>query len=61
MPVILAPGEYDRWLLPKEVPASELQPLLQPYPSDNMVAYPVSRVVNNPSNDVPECIVPVDS
>jgi putative SOS response-associated peptidase YedK len=34
------------------------QPLLRPYPDEGMVAYPVSRVVNNPANDDPRCIEP---
>jgi putative SOS response-associated peptidase YedK len=33
-----------------------LQPLLRPFPSGEMTAYPVSTVVNNPKNDVEECV-----
>ncbi len=33
-----------------------LLPLLKPYPSEEMEAYPVSTKVNNPANDGPECI-----
>jgi putative SOS response-associated peptidase YedK len=58
MPAILAPDAYDRWLSPDDEPAERLQPLLGPYPADDLVAYPVSRVVNNPANDVPECVLP---
>ncbi len=36
-----------------------LQPLLHPYPSEELIAYPVSMRVNNPVNDTPDCIVPV--
>lgn len=58
MPVILSPENYERWLSPNEEPAERLQPLLRPYPDADMVAYPVSRIVNRPANDVPECVLP---
>ena len=48
MPVIVAPGDYDRWL-------SRLDPdprdLLVPYPSEGMRMWPVSQRVNRPEND----------
>jgi putative SOS response-associated peptidase YedK len=59
MPVILPPEAYDRWLSAEEEPTERLQPLLGPYPAEEMIAYPVSRVVNNPANDIPECVIPV--
>jgi putative SOS response-associated peptidase YedK len=59
MPVILAPEDYDLWLDPTVQDMDRLQPLLRPYPSEEMVAYPVSAKVNNPANDTPDCIVPV--
>jgi hypothetical protein len=36
-----------------------LQPLLRPYPAEEMTAYPVSTVVNSPRNDAPSCIQPL--
>ncbi len=59
MPVILAPKDYQRWLAPEEQEAGSLDHLLVPYPADEMKAYPVSRLVNSPSNDQPDCILPV--
>ncbi len=59
MPVILAPEEHDLWLDPTVQDVDRLQPLLRPYPSEEMLAYPVSTKVNNPTNDTPDCIVPV--
>ena len=56
MPVILDPKDYDRWLDPEMQKTEFLQSLLQPYPSEQMTAYPVSTQVNNPKNDRPECI-----
>ena len=61
MPVILLPEDYDRWLTPGEVPAGELDPLLKPYPSEEMEIYPVSTVVNNPRNDHAACIRPLEA
>lgn len=59
MPVILPPETYSTWLQPEEMDEQILNPLLKPYDSKKMVAYPVSRAVNNPRNDSPECIRPV--
>jgi putative SOS response-associated peptidase YedK len=47
MPVILPPGAYDAWLDPAIQEPERLQPLLCPFPAGEMVAYPVSTVVNN--------------
>jgi putative SOS response-associated peptidase YedK len=35
-----------------------IMPLLAPYPSELMEAYPVSTLVNAPANDRPECAEP---
>lgn len=56
MPVILSKDVYAQWLSAAEQSYEMLQPLLKPYPDDNMEAYPVSRFVNRPANDSPECI-----
>ena len=56
MPVILPKDAYTQWLSPAEQPKETLQPLLKPYPDDEIEAYPVSRFVNKPGNDSPECI-----
>lgn len=60
MPVILSPEDYDRWLTPGDVSSEKLDPLLKPYPSEEMEIYPVSTVVNNPRNDHAACIRPLD-
>lgn len=59
MPVILEPQDYQLWLSPEELETSTLAPLLKPYEADDMKAYPVSRLVNSPNNDQPDCILPV--
>lgn len=56
MPVILAPEDYSLWLDPDFREREALTSLLRPYPNDAMEAYPVSRRVNSPSNNVPDCI-----
>ncbi|MCL7454392.1 MAG: SOS response-associated peptidase [Anaerolineae bacterium] len=59
MPVILQPQHYDLWLDPSLEDASVLKPLLRPYASGVMDAYPVSRWVNKPENEGPACIEPL--
>jgi putative SOS response-associated peptidase YedK len=56
MPVILPPETYEVWLDPRPRESRDLQGLLRPYPDESMEAYPVSRLVNSPTNDRPECI-----
>lgn len=56
MPVILAPKDYDIWLDPTVKKPEQLQPLLHPYSSEAMTSYPVSTLVNKPTNNTPECI-----
>ena len=56
MPVILPPETYDLWLDPVIREAEQLLSLLVPYPTEEMEAYPVSRRVNNPSNNEPGCV-----
>ncbi len=58
MPVIVAPEDYETWLDPDVREADRLTPLLTPYPSEALEAYPVSRFVNSPSNDDKRCVEP---
>ncbi len=58
MPVILPTAAYSLWLTSGEADSHMLSTLLQPYPADEMEAYPVSTVVNSPDNETPECIIP---
>lgn len=59
MPLILPPEAYELWLTPGAAPLNELQALLRPYPADEMEAYPVSPLVNDPRRDEPACIRPL--
>ena len=56
MPVILDPADYALWLDPQVQDRQQLEPLLESYDGDAMVAEPVSTHVNNVRNDDPECI-----
>lgn len=53
MPVILD-NESDEKLWLKNSPEADLLSLLKPLDSDKMLAYPVSKLVNLPKNDLPE-------
>lgn len=61
MPTILTPERESDWLDQEIDDTAFLINLLQPYPAESMQAYPVSRLVNSPSNDAPECIEPVEN
>lgn len=55
MPVILDEQSASAWLAP-ESPQRDILDLLQPYNGDDLEMYEVSRLVNSPANDTPECI-----
>jgi putative SOS response-associated peptidase YedK len=59
MPVIVDRENFDLWLDPKMEDAAKLQPLLVPHAVAGFEAFPVSRLVNSPTNDVPGCIEPL--
>jgi putative SOS response-associated peptidase YedK len=61
MPVILDPGDFDRWLDPTVNKPDEVQPLLTPCPADWLQAIPVSSHVNNPRNEDASCVTPLAS
>ncbi len=58
MPVVLTPEQRLRWLDPATPPA-ELVDLTRPYLGEDLEAWAVSRLVNSPDNDVPQCLEPV--
>ncbi len=59
MPAILRTDDLSAWLDPK-ARSAELFKLLEPYPSKEMAAFEVGVLVNNPRNDTPECIRPIE-
>ncbi|AXR76915.1 SOS response-associated peptidase [Natrarchaeobaculum sulfurireducens] len=56
MAVLLEPEDEHRWLT-----EDDPRDLLEPYPGDAMRAYPVSTAVNDPSNDDPSLVEPLES
>lgn len=50
MPVILDNSSVNEWLDPDITKSEQVLRLLQPYPADSMVSYPVSRAVGNVHN-----------
>jgi putative SOS response-associated peptidase YedK len=56
MPVILLGADLWRWILPA---APEVhQAMLQPLPDELLARFPVSKMVNDPGNDQPGCVLP---
>ncbi len=56
MPVVLHPDDYELWL-DKDVRKRDLlQDLLRPYPASEMIAYPVSTLINSSRNQGAELV-----
>lgn len=60
MPVILPLECHEAWLTARGSEATHLLDLLRPYPSDDLLMYPVQPLVNSPRNETPQCIEPLD-
>ncbi|MEN8163871.1 MAG: SOS response-associated peptidase, partial [Acidobacteriota bacterium] len=58
MPVILAPEFWEEWLAASPLSPVRRETLFTPSPPDEMEAIPVSKRVNSPSNDDPDCLEP---
>ncbi len=59
MPVVLKPDAWPTWLGEQPAEVSQLKSLLAPYPSDEMICWPVSARVGNVKNNNPSLIEPV--
>lgn len=59
MPVILKRADEKKWLDSARDDPQSLLDLLAPYPADEMKGYEVSRSVNSPKHNAPDCIEPV--
>ncbi|PSB07421.1 hypothetical protein C7B62_19970 [Pleurocapsa sp. CCALA 161] len=57
MPVIIQPTDYDSWL----GELNHRKQLLDALPEVDLELYPVSKKVNSPKNDTPDCIKPINS
>lgn len=60
MPSILLPTDEDEWLSPEVTDSHQVERLLQPFPAELMVMWPVSPAVNNTRYDDPSLIEPVN-
>jgi putative SOS response-associated peptidase YedK len=56
MPLILAPGDYFRWLSEEPDPDD----LLRVFPAEPMRMWPISTRVNKPENDDPSILEPIE-
>ena len=59
MPVIIDRKDFGLWLDPAAGDPVPLLALLVPAPSGDMETVPVSRAVNSPAHDAPDCIEPL--
>jgi putative SOS response-associated peptidase YedK len=59
MPLVFEREDWDRWLDLAPMSADALALLLEPR-APPLVAYPVSTRVNDPGNDDPQCLRPLD-
>jgi len=59
MPVVLNPGDYNRWLDPDLTNSSEVRKVLEQVQYEDFSITPVSRHVNNARNDDPRCTEPL--
>ena len=60
MPVILHREDEEKWLDCQATPFEKVQSLLRPFPSDLMAAHEISKRINNPKYDAPDCIAPLE-
>jgi putative SOS response-associated peptidase YedK len=59
MPVVLKPEVWPAWLSEEPATVPQLKSLLVPYPSAEMICWPVSQRVGNVKNNDPSLIEPV--
>jgi len=59
MPVVLEPAAWPAWLGEEPMDLPRLKALLAPYPSDDMICWPVSTRVGNVKNNDPSLIEPI--
>src|SRR5947209_4518798 len=59
MPVVLKPDGWPVWLGEEAADSPELKALLAPFPSEEMICWPVSAWVGNVKNNDPGLIEPI--
>jgi putative SOS response-associated peptidase YedK len=61
MPVVLKPDVWPAWLGEHPAPVHDLKAMLAPYPSEEMICWPVSARVGNVKNNDPDLIEPINA
>ncbi len=61
MPVIIPPEKRAFWLDPNNDATAQLASLLEPYDASALTFHEVSRFVNSPQNNTPQCIAPLSA
>jgi putative SOS response-associated peptidase YedK len=59
MPVVLKPEAWPLWLGEEPAELTQIKALLRPYPSDDMICWPVSTRVGNVKNNDPSLVEPI--
>ena len=60
MPAIIAPEAWPAWLGEESADEQQLKALLAPYPSDEMVCWPVSARVGSVKNNDSSLVDPIN-
>lgn len=60
MPVMLKREDEEQWLDCSAAPFDKVQSLLKPFPADLMAAHEISKRINNPKYDEPDCVAAVE-
>ena len=60
MPVVLKSDVWPAWLGEQPATVGDLKAVLAPYPSDEMICWPVSTRVGNVKNNDPTLIEPIN-
>lgn len=61
MPIVVAPEDRERWLTSEPVTSDAMADILTPPPAEGFEVFEVSRLVNSPKNDSPECVTPAET
>jgi putative SOS response-associated peptidase YedK len=59
MPAVLKPDAWPLWLGEQPAELAKVKALLVPYPSDDMIAWPVSPRVGDVKNNDPGLVEPI--
>jgi putative SOS response-associated peptidase YedK len=59
MPAVLKPDMWPAWLGEQPATIRDLKTMLAPYPSEDMVSWPVGTRVGNVKNNDPALIEPI--